>query len=226
MPPSEWTLKTEDCRALSIKLVRKEGFLTSPREEVLTWTFSDGSRTSIRLVSAPLHQITLRYTITDESGTSWPVSDRIRIDWTPCHLGGQRPWFSCPLCGRRVGVLFLRAGYFRCRCCQKLRYRCKSETPLDRSRRRIHKIECRLGGDTFNRPKGMHRTRFERLQRQLEDAEERESDARFNALVRHFKLDSPSGPSAWLDSQLFDQESIRVLSFCRDVLKRVRSQQE
>jgi len=72
----------------------------------------------------------------------------------------------------------------------------------------------------------MHRTRFERLQRRLDDAEERESDARFNALVRHFKLDSPSGPSAWLNSQIFDQESIRVLSFCMDALKKVRSQKE
>ena len=40
---------------------------------------------------------------------SWEVIETITLVWTPCHYGGQHPWFRCPgitrPCGRRVGVL-------------------------------------------------------------------------------------------------------------------------
>jgi hypothetical protein len=35
----------------------------------------------------------------------------IRLSWTPCHFGGQRPWLHCPHCQRRVARLFLGFGY-------------------------------------------------------------------------------------------------------------------
>jgi hypothetical protein len=30
-----------------------------------------------------------------------------RLDWTPCHFGGERAWWRCPAvgCGRRVALL-------------------------------------------------------------------------------------------------------------------------
>src|SRR5438094_5573832 len=30
----------------------------------------------------------------------------VRISWTPCHLGGERPWFHCPGCSRRIARLY------------------------------------------------------------------------------------------------------------------------
>ena len=30
----------------------------------------------------------------------------VRVSWTPCHLGGKRPWFHCPGCRRRIGKLY------------------------------------------------------------------------------------------------------------------------
>jgi len=47
---------------------------------------------------------------------------------TPCHLGGVRWWFLCPLsmdgtaCERRVRRLYLRGRYFGCRHCHALTY--------------------------------------------------------------------------------------------------------
>lgn len=57
------------------------------------------------------------------------VDLRIDITKTPCHLGGERSWFICPLevlgvpCNRRVGNLFAVWGLFGCRHCHRLGYK-------------------------------------------------------------------------------------------------------
>jgi hypothetical protein len=120
--------------------------------------------------------ITLEYTVREEGGRSWRVEDRVYITWTPLHFGGRRPWFRCPSCGRRVGILYSRGGYFRCRTCQRLRYRCKSETPYFRARRRVRKLERRLGDPIWRKPKGMHQTTFARLHGSLQEAQQARDD--------------------------------------------------
>jgi hypothetical protein len=46
---------------------------------------------------------------------------RVPVTWTPCHLGGGRPWFRCNVqtngqhCGRRVALLYGAGGPFACR---------------------------------------------------------------------------------------------------------------
>jgi hypothetical protein len=37
--------------------------------------------------------------------------------------GGMRFWFSCPVCAKRVGVLYQRSDAIGCRVCFKLDYR-------------------------------------------------------------------------------------------------------
>ncbi len=47
---------------------------------------------------------------------------------TPCNYGGKRYWFLCPVCGKRVGKLYLlpEGRYYECRTCYSLTYRgCK-----------------------------------------------------------------------------------------------------
>ena len=46
----------------------------------------------------------------------------VRLERTPCRFGGDRPWFCCPRCERRVALLYLRGGAFRCRHCHGLAY--------------------------------------------------------------------------------------------------------
>jgi hypothetical protein len=38
------------------------------------------------------------------------VPQQIRISWTPCHLGGWRPWMHCPYCEQRVAKLLKGMG--------------------------------------------------------------------------------------------------------------------
>jgi hypothetical protein len=58
----------------------------------------------------------------------------VRLVTTPCHLGGVRWWFICPLirnnvaCGRRVRKLYLSGKYFGCRRCHDLTYRSQQES--------------------------------------------------------------------------------------------------
>jgi hypothetical protein len=58
----------------------------------------------------------------------------VQLITTPCHLGGVRWWFICPLsrnsvaCGRRVRKLYLCGKYFGCRHCHNLTYRSCQES--------------------------------------------------------------------------------------------------
>ena len=104
-------------------------------------------------------------------GEDWKdESYPIYLDWTACHLGGQRPWFLCPArgCGRRVAILY-GGGIFACRHCYQLAYPSQRETGYDRMARRADRIRDKLGWEPgiLNgngwKPKGMHWNTFEKL---------------------------------------------------------------
>lgn len=96
------------------------------------------------------------------------VKALIRLEWTPCHYGGCRPWFTCPRCGRRSRHIYLGV-VAACRVCHDLAYQCQRETDTDRALRKARKINERLGGTSdlvnppLHKPKGMHWRTFDRL---------------------------------------------------------------
>jgi hypothetical protein len=53
------------------------------------------------------------------------VQEPVSFQKTNPHFGGNRWWFTCPLCKRRIGKLYLPAKgqYFACRKCYDLGYR-------------------------------------------------------------------------------------------------------
>jgi hypothetical protein len=58
----------------------------------------------------------------------------VRLEWTPCNYGGQRPWFLSPVrgCSRRVAVLY-GGGIFACRRCHGLNYQSQHAQAWDRA---------------------------------------------------------------------------------------------
>jgi hypothetical protein len=102
------------------------------------------------------------------------IEQRVPITWTPCNLGGRRPWFICSTrangrhCGRRVAVLYLTSESFACRCYCGLAYASQQKDRLVRNVSRSQKIRARLGGpcDLFGpipeRPRGMWRRTYQR----------------------------------------------------------------
>lgn len=96
----------------------------------------------------------LSYAITDlDTREKTPLDYPVEITTTPCHLGGQRYWFRCPLvrdgssCRRRVGKLYQPPGgrYFGCRTCYNLTYRSAQEHD-----KRVDAL-IRLGPEAFER---------------------------------------------------------------------------
>jgi hypothetical protein len=121
--------------------------------------------------------VTLAYRTKAWGETTWTDrTERIPIETTPCHYGGERPWFCCPGCGDRRAVLFSVGGLFRCRGCRRIAYTSTHEPSYDRSIRRALTIQRRLGGhkqgsvfDPQPKPPHMHRRTYQRLCDELDD---------------------------------------------------------
>ncbi len=119
------------------------------------------------------------------------VAERVYLTWTRCNYGGRRPWFLCPTCGRRVGLLILGGKLFACRHCYRLKYWSQLETDLDRANRKVQKLKARLGEKTRLKPKGMHQKTFDRLHTRLTEAE-MEADELFCLGAAKIMMRSPS----------------------------------
>jgi hypothetical protein len=105
--------------------------------------------------------------------------DDLLVDWTDCHYGGSRPWFTCPRrgCERRVSVLYWGSG-FACRHCLCLAYESQYEQPLGRLARRVAKYRGKLvvrDGLPNQKPVRMHESTYLRLLAAIDNAEERAS---------------------------------------------------
>lgn len=76
------------------------------------------------------HQTTVTITVLKDSlqliylGGAYRIHQPVRLTYSLGPRGGRRPWFRCPTCPRRVGVLYHAMGLpFRCRICCDLVYR-------------------------------------------------------------------------------------------------------
>lgn len=93
---------------------------------------------------------------------------------TPCNYGGERYWFKCPCCQRKVAKLYFHNRSLQCRACCSLPYKSQNETASDRNIRRVRSVRRLLGANDNIlepidvKPLGMHWDRFERLLGQAE----------------------------------------------------------
>ena len=107
-------------------------------------------------------------------GGAAPIT--LQVDWTPCHFGGERPWWWCPRCGYRRAILYLAGSGFLCRVCLRLTYRSTCLDAAGRAQQKYCKIMCRLGGEGDfgeeipNRPEGIPQRTYDRLCQQAEAA--------------------------------------------------------
>ena len=117
-------------------------------------------------------QMSIDYFYIEYSGERHPICNIIKFDWTSCHFGGQRLWFLCPKCGRRVGILYSGKHYY-CRICRNLAYPSENEPKPNRMLRKANKIRRRLKCEPgvqnkiWPKPKGMHQKTFDRLRREV-----------------------------------------------------------
>jgi hypothetical protein len=157
---------TEECHGLGIRDLYRKGLLKPGICFRFSWSRA-GKETASICGFVYRDRVILSYRRYSELGAEWEdVKEPVSLEWTPCTLGGERPWFVCPgivngvRCGRRVAVLYGRGKYFLCRHCYDLRYQSQREDKKDRTLRRAQKIRKRLRGSVNmmepfpERPKG------------------------------------------------------------------------
>ena len=144
----------ETYNRLDIGYLSRNGLLRPGRAFPLSWT-RGGVEAGTIWMDVDWGYLVLSYWMESEN-----VEEEVSLDFTGCNYGGERPWFLCPGCGRRVGVLALAGKYFRCRHCYQLYYASQFETNFDKALRKVRKLRDRIGE---GKPKGMHKATYERL---------------------------------------------------------------
>jgi hypothetical protein len=165
----------DDMHGVRIGRLARDGWLNSGLTCVYSWSRGGKPTGSIR-VTAGMDEVVLSYR-TREMGGAWQdVRCPVQIDRTPCHLGGTRAWFLCPVrgCGRRVATLYGGA-VFACRQCHRLAYPSENENARDRAVRKADQMRERLDwppgifeGSGWEKPKHMHWSTYRRLVREYE----------------------------------------------------------
>ena len=160
---------TDDYRALDIRYLNRNGLLTPGYKFNLEWS-REGNIVATIGVRTESGRVVVTYR-QRRKGKDWKEeSYPIRLDWTRCNYGSERPWFLCPMkgCGKRVAILY-NGGIFACRNCHRLAYPSQRETDDDRATRRANKLRERLGwiGGILDgnglKKRGMHWKTYKRL---------------------------------------------------------------
>jgi len=135
----------ENLKKLDVRLLKKKGALKTNSAGTLSWTVGGQPDGAIRFRMTDA-DIRLNFNYRDSAYNDWVAVEQIvGLEKTPCHFGGERTWFTCPDCRRRVGVLCLADKTFACRRCNGVAYRSNNAGKLDRLINQKHK----LGEKTF-----------------------------------------------------------------------------
>lgn len=161
---------------IDIRYLRREGSLRPGTVGSLRWSVGGRECGSVGY-KTDYNQLLVTYRYRHPDNGWIPIKLPIMFETTPCHYGGERLWFSCPGCKRRVGVLFDYGSLFVCRHCCQLPYASQNENQSYRLVRRKHKLGERIFADYQRgsgsiKTKGMHWKTFDRLHRQYQRFEQ------------------------------------------------------
>ena len=171
-----WNSKTttESQHRIDIRWMRKQRYLQPGISGTLSWSCRGAASGSIDF-RVENDRLVLNYRNRQNGGEWENIEDEIFVTWTPCNYGGNRQWFHCPGCYRRVAVVF-GGKYYRCRHCHRLTYSSQQESRPDRLMRKARKIRARLGASNnlidpiLFKPKNMHQKTFDHLRREADHA--------------------------------------------------------
>ena len=169
---------TESYRNLDVRRWQREKLLNAGSSFGWQWSH-DGEVLASIGVRAETGRVILSYRHRQDEEPWRSVEYPVLLEWTPCQFGGSRAWFLCPSkgCGRRVATStearFLRVvtvidSYIKA-----------STSVWERAMSRARKIRVKLGGSPDitewfpPKPKGMHRSTYERLHSEAEKASDK-----------------------------------------------------
>lgn len=169
MPKESLYRLTGELPEIDIRRWRRSGHLEPGNRFLSQWYDGDKPYAGMRVHVESYRLLWLSYRF-ERRGRAEDMLYPILIDWTVCHLGGERPWFMCPNpeCQRRCAILY-QGQIFQCRRCMQLRYPSQREPSYDRLARRAENIRHRLGwtpgilAGPEKKPRHMHWRTFLRL---------------------------------------------------------------
>lgn len=125
-----WKKSTvEESLSIDMKNFARDVDLTRYATGYTSWKNNIGKEDRVGWEVDPYHSIRFRYTNTKASGESKDYDYEVLIETTPCHYGGERWWFLCPVCFRRCQIIYQPPGQgvFACRICHNLSYKSQQE---------------------------------------------------------------------------------------------------
>jgi hypothetical protein len=166
--------KAEQLCRISVNGLRRTGRLQIDGEFPWSWRAGNQPAGSMTICVTAGERLAFKYRMTSD-GQSRDYSIPVKLLTSACNYGGSRYWFGCPICAKRVGVLYLRFKRFACRHCQQVAHSSQSEDAHGRTWRETWRLEARLGPNG-KRPKGMRHATYYRLRERLIDCEIRREE--------------------------------------------------
>jgi hypothetical protein len=116
----------ESCVSIDVRQWAREGRLQP--SQMFSYRWEIAGRPAIAVRTLP-DRLLLTYAV-QRSPLALPIrmEQQVCLVWTPCHFGGDRPWFLCTghsagqHCRRRVAKLYGGQRRFACRHCWGLAY--------------------------------------------------------------------------------------------------------
>lgn len=110
--------------ALNVTQLNRDGWLQPNTTYDWVWRTSKGTRVETVKITVRESAVDLLFSL-----ESTLASQRVSLVYSTGPLGGKRPWFSCPRCQRRVGILYhVPSRPFFCRRCSDLAYPSQYQT--------------------------------------------------------------------------------------------------
>jgi hypothetical protein len=175
----------EGTRFIDVMKLARAGVLSVAEAGGRQWSYGHGTTAAIQIKGGK-HEIILDYRVRDRSEGWQSVQQRAPIIWTPCRLGGERPWFVCNVstngvhCSRLVAKLYGAGRLFACRHCYRLGYAVQRRGPVDRAHHHLARLHRKLGSDYDGpfgpppiKPKWMRRRTYDSVLQQIEAGVER-----------------------------------------------------
>lgn len=174
-----WNKQTtiEETKRIDIRYMKKAGLLKPGFGGSLSWNRAGEPCGDIRYICFD-NYLQLNFRFRYGTDVDWqPVEQKIHFDRSRCNYGGERLWFLCPNCNRRVALLCSDGPLFLCRHCYQLPYGSQNEGEMDRLIRRKNKLGERIFafyecGEGWGKKKGMHWKTYKRLLAQYDQLDE------------------------------------------------------
>jgi hypothetical protein len=134
---------------LDIRELKRRDVLLSGKSTTFTITRNGRLVGRLSVMSGP-DGLSWNYQSADPHQEAGSSGGQIEIVDTACHFGSTRPWFRCPLCHKRVAILYFTDSDLICRSCGHFNYASQQLTALDYKLKQVASRRAKLGaGDMF-----------------------------------------------------------------------------